>query len=143
MKNLRTIALVLAAMILTSLAPSGQAEASGKKHQMLSIGDWGGEHVSMKVTASGADLDFDCASGKIASPIVIDGNGTFEVSGTYHAEHGGPVRRDEESSATNARFVGRTSERILTLTITLLESNEAMGSFRLEKGSLGHVMKCR
>jgi hypothetical protein len=142
MKSKRFLLMFMAASSMLLLA-GWRAPASGAKHRLLPAGDWGGDHVRMTVSASGAELDFDCASGKIAAPIALDAKGNFDVMGEYHAEHAGPIRRDEDQSTANARFQGKLSGDHLTLTITLLEGGTSVGDFALEKGSLGRVFKCR
>src|SRR5436305_13853884 len=94
---LSTVVIVCSLALVAAAAPA----TSGTKHRMLSQGTWGGDHVTMTVKASGADLEFDCATGSIAAPIELDRKGSFTVRGQFHAEHGGPVRRDEETSTAN------------------------------------------
>jgi hypothetical protein len=142
MKRARFAACIL---ILASLAllAGWRSPASGAKHGLLAAGDWGGEHISMKVTASGAELDFDCASARITSAIELDAKGRFDVDGEFHPEHGGPERRDEEPSTAPAHFTGRLSGNSLSLSITLTNGKEPLGEYNLVKGSVGRVLKCR
>ncbi|MEO8683028.1 MAG: hypothetical protein ABI665_28540, partial [Vicinamibacterales bacterium] len=52
---------------------------------------WGGDHVRMDVTPSGAALEFDCARGTITET-VPDADATFSLKGTFTPERGGPTR---------------------------------------------------
>jgi hypothetical protein len=116
---------------------------SSEKRERLATGMWGGEHISLEVTDGGGSLEFDCASGMIDRPIILDSEGKFDVAGKYVREHAGPVRRDEENYGRSARYTGRVKEKALTLTVTLKEPEETIGTFNLTQGSPGRVMKCR
>jgi hypothetical protein len=108
----------------------------------LATGVWGGEHIRAEITDSGADIEFDCAHGSIGQAIVLDAKGGFDVNGKYEAQHGGPIRDDEDNSLT-VRYVGHVKGKKLSLTITNLNSNEAIGHYNLSYGSDGLVRKCR
>jgi hypothetical protein len=110
---------------------------------MLPQGTWGGEHITMVVKTSGAELEFDCASGKITSPIELDRTGSFTARGQFRAEHGGPVRRDEATSVTNALYAGNVEGNSLNLVVTVGDEKQPVGSFTLSKNAIGRLMKCR
>ncbi len=48
-------------------------------------GEWGGEHVHLKMTASGGSLAYDCAAGTIDGPLRLDADGVFSAVGTHTA----------------------------------------------------------
>jgi hypothetical protein len=95
------------------------------------------------VNDSGATLEYDCANSTIDEPIVLDREGNFDVRGKYMREHGGPIRSDEVSDSSTARYVGQVRDKELTLTITIPDKKETIGNFTLTHGSEGRVMKCR
>jgi hypothetical protein len=107
----------------------------------LPPGVWGGEHISLEVTASGGNLDFDCAHGAITEKIVPGHDGRFAVKGTYAAEHGGPVREGEDSSKP-ATYRGLIDGSTMTLTITVSGSDKPVGTFTLTRGQDGRIRKC-
>src|SRR6267378_1690239 len=109
----------------------------------LAKGVWGGQHIRVEVTDSGADFEFDCAHGTIDQPIVLDGKGKFDVEGKFTTERGGPTRRDQKSNYRLVRYVGQVKEQALTLTITDAGTKETIDSFTLTHGSDGRLMKCR
>jgi hypothetical protein len=113
------------------------------KSDKLSAGVWGGQHVAMEVTATGANLEFDCATSTIDEPIILNAEGKFEVKGKFSAQHGGPIRRDEETNSPAAHYVGHVAGNEMTLTITIADKKEPIGAFNLTKGSEGRLMKCR
>jgi hypothetical protein len=119
------------------------SKAPVESNNRLAKGVWGGQHIRLEVTGSGATLEFDCGNSTIAEPIVLDRNGNFDVRGKYTPEHGGPIRNDEESNSYSVRYVGHASNKELTLTITIPDKKETIGNFTLTQGSEGRLMKCR
>ena len=97
----------------------------------------------MEVTETGAEIEYDCAHGRITERIVPDRSGNFEVKGVHVTEHGGPVRIDEKPNEQPARYSGWTDGRRMTLTVTVEGRKEAIGTFNLGHGSPGRVFKCR
>ena len=96
----------------------------------------------MIVSSTGALLEYDCASGKIDRPIVLDANGGFSTPGSYVPEHGGP-RRGEDASASRARYAGRVRGGRMRLTVTLEQSKTPLGVFTLTHGDDPLLTKCR
>jgi hypothetical protein len=103
---------------------------------------WGTDHLKFEVTAGGANLDFDCASGTITSPIAVDAQGNFRVKGTYTRERPGPVMRDG-NTASAAVYAGSIKDGTMHLTITAGPQNENVGDYVLVRDKPGRVMKCR
>src|SRR5260370_38443665 len=76
--------------------PIGEVRKKG-----LPVGLWGGEHISMEVTAQGATIEYDCAHATISQRITLDCRGRFDVSGMQIQEQGGPVgQKDQISGST-------------------------------------------
>jgi len=109
----------------------------------LKAGVWGGEHVRAEISEAGAQFEFDCANGKVARTIVLDGQGRFDVTGTFSAEHGGPVQRDETDNTRPVRYAGIVKDNEMTLTITTSDTKEEIGSYTLKHGNDGRLRKCR
>jgi hypothetical protein len=122
-------------------APSSKAPIT--KPDKLPAGVWGGQHIRMEVTGSGANLEYDCASSTIDEPIALNGEGNFDVKGKYSPQHGGPVRDDEGNNSVSVRYVGQVKDGEMTLTVTIPDKKETIGSFNLTRGSDGRLMKCR
>jgi hypothetical protein len=108
----------------------------------LITGDWGGEHLGLIATTVGADLEYDCAAGKISQPIRPDSRGRFVVVGEHYPGHGGPIRVGEEQVKRPARYDGVVRDGAMTLTVTLTDSNETIGTFTLVYGRSPFVFKC-
>src|SRR5262249_35267529 len=49
--------------------------AEARKMQSIPTGNWGGQHINMKVGAKSATIEYDCATGMIQGPLVVDANG--------------------------------------------------------------------
>ena len=96
----------------------------------------------MIVSSSGASIEYDCASGKIDGPIVLDANGGFSARGSYVPEHGGP-RRGDDASASRARYTGRVRGASMRLTVSLEQSKTPLGAFTLRRGNDPLLTKCR
>jgi len=108
----------------------------------LANGVWGGEHIRAEVTDAGAEIEFDCAHGTISQTIVLSSTGSFEVTGKYSPQHGGPVRDDEDSSLS-VRYVGGVKDKAMSLKIINRDTKETIGDFTLTHESEGRVFKCR
>ena len=106
----------------------------------LAAGTWGGAHVVLEISAAGAELEFECARGRIDAPLRPDAKGNFAVSGTYTPEHAGPVLRDEDELAA-ARYTGHVKGASMTLTVVLKESK--LGPFSLTREARTVLKKCR
>ena len=107
----------------------------------VATGAWGGEHIVLKVSEKGSDLEFDCARGQVTQPITLDKHGDFDVAGTFTPEHGGPVRRDENTPSASARYSGHVDGDTMSLTVTL--GAEKVGTYTLVRGSRPRLTKCR
>jgi hypothetical protein len=110
--------------------------------EIVAAGTWGGEHVALEVTADGGRIEYDCAHGEISEPLRLDRDGHFDAAGTHTPEHGGPVREDEEIVSRPARYAGRVDGTRMTLTVTLTDAREVLGTFTLTHGVPGRLLKC-
>jgi hypothetical protein len=104
---------------------------------------WGGNHVRMIIKPSGADLEFDCATGQISQELKPDTDGNFDVKGTFSTERGGPTRADDPSHGRPVRYVGRIKQNSMTFQIHFEGSDETSETFTLTRGSEGRLWKCR
>lgn len=105
-------------------------------------GEWGGEHIGLVVSDTGATVEYDCASGTIDQRIVSDAGGNFVATGTHTRGHGGPSRENEVPDRHPARYNGWTDGDTMTLSGTLTDSGESIGSYRLFRGQSPRVFKC-
>ncbi len=105
-------------------------------------GNWGGQHMGMVVTDTGAKLDYDCASGAITQPLLLDGSGHFTWTGVHHIEHGGPIFEGEQPNTHAAKFTGDASSSRITITVTLTDTTYPSQTYSLTRGASPQVFKC-
>jgi|ERR1051325_8142707 hypothetical protein len=104
-------------------------------------GQWGGPHAGLVIADDSAHLEFDCAAGSIAGPVLLDRAGHFSQTGSY-VRGGGPVPIDDSTRAEPARFAGQVRGDTMDLTVTLLEGGTAVGPYTLIRGGNPRVFKC-
>ena len=113
-----------------------------RKVERIPTGEWGGTHISMNVGERSATIEYDCAHGEIPGPLNIDGEGNFELRGTFTPERGGPVRADETQRAQPAIYSGTINGKTMSLTLKVAGSDETE-NFTLEKGKEAELFKCK
>jgi len=107
----------------------------------IATGLWGGQHISIDVGEKSATIEYDCASGVINGPLVVDSNGNFDLRGIHKMERGGPVRADDNSKGQPATYTGSIKGDTMTLTLKIEGLDEE--TFTLEKGKPGELVKCK
>ena len=105
-------------------------------------GAWGGQHLQAQLTADGGTLEYDCASGTISGPLVPDESGRVSAPGIHSPGHGGPIMQGEVPPQLPARYDGTVKGDRLTLTVTLTETAEKIGTFELVRGQAGQIFRC-
>ena len=126
---------ILLAMMLTQTS-------MGRGGGSVNAGVWGGPHLRMDVTPQGASLEFDCAQGTIAEPLLLDPSGKFQVKGTFRPQHGGPIRKDEPSNEIGMVYTGIVEGDSMQLEFTLPADAGTPEKFTLVRGQPGRVVKC-
>ena len=107
----------------------------------IPTGNWGGQHINIKVGAKSATIEYDCASGVIQGPLIIDADGNFNLRGTHRMQRGGPTRADETPNDRPATYTGSIKGNTMTLNLKLSDSDEE--TFTLEKGKEGELFRCK
>ncbi len=107
------------------------------------IGVWSGRHITLEISENGADVEYDCATGKISKKIMPDKNHRFDVSGTYAEEHGGPVRMDEQANGLAVKYKGQIKGKKMTLTVVRADNKKPVGTFTLIFGREPTLVKCK
>lgn len=108
----------------------------------LPAGTWGADHVRLVVDEDKAEIEFDCAHGKVFGPLTLDDEGRFNLKGAVIRE-GGPRRIDVKRESHPARYEGRVVGKQMTLNVTLTNTSQTLGEFSLILGSEGRLWKCR
>jgi hypothetical protein len=115
------------------------ATAHAKAHG-LPPGTWGGDRAILVVSEQGGEIDFECANGRIREPITPDGDGGFDVKGTFAPQHAGPTR-DDDVDAEPVRYKGRIEKE--TMSLTVVRKDESLGPFELTRDRRTNLRKCR
>ena len=111
--------------------------------ESVPTGAWGGKHIRLDVTETGAKIEYDCAFGTIDGPLLLEKDGTFEAHGIHVYERGGPVRLGEPPPERHpALYRGWTDGRQMRLNVTLFETGEVVGDFSLGCGRPPVIEKC-
>ena len=137
-----------ALFLMTSILCQGESckhsnmNRAPEKVASVPTGMWGGEHIALDVSDSGARVEYDCAHGTINKPLTLDSNRSFDVRGSYVREHGGPVREGEEGDGQPARYTGSVQDQKMTITVTLIDTKETVGTFTLAHGKTPRLRKC-
>jgi hypothetical protein len=136
MNMLRTVL----AIVALALGSTGEIAAAGAKGSPIAAGDWGGDHISMVVTAEGADLEFDCGIGHIQTPLVTDASGQFKLKGTYRFDRPAAAGTDE-NAGSEAIYTGKLKGDTLKLEMEIVGQPDHV-FFQLERGQQGRLTKC-
>ena len=146
---MRSVAVVLITAC-AALSCAGQMKASRPAQsgpaapaKAVPNGVWGGEHIRMEVSDSGADIEFDCARGSISQPLQLDDKGRFKVQGIYMAETPAPAAVDGglPASGVKATYTGTLSGSSLRLEV-YIEGQDRPRTFDLVQGDQGQLAKC-
>ena len=106
------------------------------------IGGWGGEHVRMELEEAGGSLEYDCAHGTVDPGWTLTDEGEFSGTGEHFIEHGGPVQEGEVIPPRPASYSGTVDGDRMDLTVTLTDSAQVVGTYELERGSDGQIVRC-
>ncbi|MDQ3930435.1 MAG: hypothetical protein M3328_14980 [Chloroflexota bacterium] len=114
----------------------------------LPIGEYGGEHLGVSVSASGIFIEFDCANASFQGPITVV-NGQFTAQGTYTRESGVQMDPDMRPPGQPATLNGTLNGATMTITITiegektgLVSGTQQIGPFTATKGKQPVIRKC-
>ena len=116
---------------------------SGDSAGGVARGVWGGDRVRLEVRDDGAEIEFDCAHGRMGK-MTTDAAGKFNVSGVFVWERGGPVSSEDKEESQPARYTGRVEGKRMTLSVFLNDSDEETKHiiYSLTHGAEPNLTKC-
>ena len=121
---------------------SEKVKAEGAlKDRRVPEGKWGGHHVRLEVSGTGAEFEFDCAHGRLSAPLTLQ-NGRFAATGTYVREVG-PTRQDESGQGQRVFFKGEVEGLRMKLIFSLTEDFKEAQTFTLTHGADARLLKCK
>jgi hypothetical protein len=108
----------------------------------LTAGTWGGANAGLIASDTSAHVHIGCTLGNVHQAIVIDPGGRFDVPGVYNVT-AYPVHRGPDHPA---RFTGWTDGRVMSLSVTLIDTTVTLGPVQLVFGqdpTMGPCPICR
>ena len=105
-------------------------------------GNWGAAGVGMVVDKESVKIQFDCAAGEIRQQLRMDKKGNFKVDGFYKRGTFGPIRLDNLPKFEPARYEGKITGKVVKFKITLLDTNEVIGEFTVERDKPARLHRC-
>src|SRR5919106_2159585 len=124
-------------VLLVSIVLFSSIAVRTQNMQRIPAGVWGGQHINIEVGEKSATIEYDCASGVINGPLIVDASGNFKLRGTHRIERGGPIRADDDSKGHPATYTGSIKGNTMTLTLKVGDSEPE--TFTLEKGKEGEL----
>ncbi len=107
----------VATALVVACSPPGIDPGQGG---LLTLGNWGGVDAAMIVSDTATHVHVGCTFGDISGRITLDPNGAFNVPGQYILR-AYPVT---VGPTLPARFAGRRTGDILTITVTVTDTVE-------------------
>jgi hypothetical protein len=104
----------------------------------LAAGTWGGDNAGLIASDTSAHVHIGCTLGDAHQAIVIDPGGHFDVPGVYNVT-AYPVYR---GPAHPARFTGWSDGRVMSLTVTLVDTAVTLGPVQLVFGQDPRMGPC-
>ena len=101
---------------------------------ILLTGSWGSTDGHLTATEVNTVFSGACGSGSTNQPIMLDKHGRFDLTGVYGASG---------SAQSNARFVGATGDRTLTLRVLAADSTPLLGPIVLQLDQHPAMASCR
>jgi hypothetical protein len=141
--RLRSLTLLFLLAIVEVATPASTTQEPPSKNAGAPQNTWGGDHIELVMTDTGASLEFDCASGAMGKPIKVDAAGAFSVKGTLSRERPGPTTRDEKSNGDDVIYSGRIDDDTMHLKMTSRADDRIDESYTLVRGHYGRLTKCK
>lgn len=127
------LALAAALVIGGCMTPAAEGPVSGA---------WGGEHVALELAPRGGRLDYDCAAGTIAGPLLPARDGSFAANGTHTPGQGGPDRVGYVPPSYPARYSGTVSRDTMILRVSVPSRDITLGPMRLRRDAQPRLTRC-
>ena len=104
-------------------------------------GSWGGDQIGLRIDSNAATVEFGCAAGSIDEPFVTDASGRFSLPGSWWFTPP-VVSQGWQPEKRPARYSGVVEGERMTLTVTLLDDNQLLGSFTLALNQTPRIVHC-
>lgn len=132
---------MLRTLFIAGIALTGVTAMASLPSPTALNGEWAGDRMQLTFTPNGARIEMDCASGAINGPIALGRNGEFAARGQFERHHGGPQRANEFAKPSKARFSGKVTGDVMTLSI-LDKGARVPHAYTLRKGARLKLVRC-
>lgn len=111
-----------ALLLLTLVIPgcSAGAQSTSAAATAIARGSWGGAGAEATLTDEGATFRFQCAEGRIAAPLHLNEDGSFEANGLFTRSGGRQL--DAPAAQKSVTYRGRIEEKTLLLVVDFDDS---------------------
>ena len=131
---------LLCAALAASASQQDDLHPTNLKRPAGENGVWGGVGIKLTPTATGAELQFDCAQGTIEKQIALKDGSRFHARGRFTPGTHGPVREDALPKPHPATFEGSVKGKTLSFTV---HEDGHVESYTLENGAAAVIRECR
>lgn len=128
--------------VLACSVVTGAATCPTEIPSRVPNGSWGGEHMALIVSDTGATIEYDCGAGTVTGPLMLDGSGNFDWRGVQYPGHGGPSRADEVPDAHPSRYTGRATSDQISIAVSVLDAAAPAQTFTLRRGATARLFRC-
>ncbi len=104
-------------------------------------GEWGGQHVGVRLTPTGGTLEYDCAAGTMMGPLIMKRDGTFIAEGAHTPGWGGPEIQGQVLPSYRVRYSGSVRGNAMSLQ-GRVENGVLLGPFMLRRGADASIFRC-
>jgi len=130
-------------LLAPALTPEPLRASEEYSSALLSAGTWGGRGAELRVGDKAAEIEFNCALGRIDGSFEVGDSGEFSLTGLYFREPGGPGRAGEpEPRGLAAVYSGKVKDSELLLTVRIIETGRSIGPFVLYQSQEPELEKC-
>jgi hypothetical protein len=137
---MRISTVVAVPMIVVTLVTNVGAQSAGLP---VPVGVWGGQGIQLTVREAGSTISYNCASGTITEPLLVNPAGRFVVRGTHTFGLGGPRLSGASSRRSHkATYEGVVDGHMMKLTVSLPDLGRTVGDFTLELGRRAALERC-
>jgi hypothetical protein len=114
-----------------------------KSAQPRIVGPYGGQGVEVIVEKNSVQIEYDCATGRIAGPLRLDQSGRFVAKGVHKRELPGAIRLQLTPKEQPARFEGSIVRGLMRFKVIIVATDEIVGDFTARRGRTAVLRKCR
>jgi hypothetical protein len=117
-------------------------QVASTNSNLVPSGNWSSSQGELSVSDSGASLDLSCASGTLNTALILDGNNSFAVAGTYSplvassivSLNGGTVTSNENQPVMYSGAYD-VNQKTLTIRISAASTGETIANLLLTFGN--------